>query len=129
MYPAFVLFRGPGLDQPVLLRHANVTRADFSKDPLAIVYGSLSPVTIDTSALAGRRYFEVAEFNPADGAPTRELPFENASHFSRLYLAAGDAPPVWDNPVVGPLGATYPYFQLGPAGRAVLDSLGVRLTS
>jgi hypothetical protein len=138
MYPAFVLFRGPGLDQPVLLRHANVVNANLGKDPLAIVYGSLRPVSIESSALNMRRYLEVAEFfgpewteaiNPADGIPTRELQFEKATHFSRVYLAAGEAPPVWDNPVVAPAGASYPYFQIGPTGRAVLDSLGIRLTS
>src|SRR3954447_11144986 len=85
MYPAFVLFRGPGLDQPVLLRHANVVNGNLSRDPLAIVYGSLQAVSIDTTALRKRHYFEVAEFfgaewtgaiDPADGTPRRALHFE-----------------------------------------------------
>ena len=108
--------------------------SNLSRDPLIRVYGSLRSASVPgaPASLASRSFLEVAEFfgpewtqaiDPADGSPRRALHFDAASHFSRLYTATGSSPPIWENPVVAPSGAQYPYFLLDQPGRGILDSV------
>lgn len=142
MFPAFTMFRGGNLAHPVLLWHSNVrivtvngrSGSDISQDPLATIYQTLVSTSMTVpdhpDSLA---VFEVAEFfGPEwmalagpDGSPTRELRFEEANHFSRIYvLRAG--PPIWKDPVVAPGGGDYSLLALSDTGQAILKQLGLR---
>lgn len=143
MFPAFAMFRGGNLARPVLLGHSGVrletingrSASDVSQDPLATLYETLvstsMPLPDHPDSLA---VFEVAEFfgpewmalAKPDGRPTRELRFEEANHFSHIYVMR-TGPPIWKDPVVAPGGGDYSLLALSDTGQAILRQLGLRL--
>ena len=143
MFPAFTMFRGGNLEHPVLLGHSNVRTvlingrsvASLDQDPLAIVYQTLAStnrVPPDGPDIVAQ--FEVAEFfgrewmalAGPDGQPTRPLRFEEAGHFSHLYVMR-TGPMIWQDPVVAPGGGSYSLMVVSDTGRAILRRLGLQV--
>jgi hypothetical protein len=142
MFPAFTMFRGGGLLHDVLLGHSNVTTisingrsaANLDHDPLAIIYQTLvstNRVPPDVPDIVTA--YDVAEFfgpewmalSGPDGKPTRELRFEEANHFSHLYVMR-TGPPIWMDPVVAPGGGSYSLLIVSDTAQAILTRLGLR---
>src|SRR5690606_10752298 len=143
MFPAFTMFRGDSLENPLLLYHANVTAdtsrgvvvADVSHDLLVTLYSTLvasEGVTAGDPRIAYT--YEVAEFfGPQwlalagpDGRPTRTLRFEEANHFSKLHVMRA-GPPIWVQPVVAPGGGGFAAMSVSDTAQAILTALGMKL--
>ena len=136
MFPRLVMLRGGGVTTPVVLTHSGATRpgpADVSRDTIAIVYGALTlhrPVSAER--VRRRPFIEVAEFfgvgylvDATGHVPASQ--FERANHHSRIYLAAGGEPALWENPVVAPGAAQLAIYELGEPARRVLEARGFKL--
>lgn len=143
MFPTFAMFRGGDLEKPVLMYHANVTTdtigrivaANLENDPLAILYQTLVAANRVPPDIPGiLTTYEVAEFfGPKwaalagpDGKPTRALEFEEANHFSNIYVMRS-GPVVWMNPVVAPGGGNYSVMIVSDTALAILSRLGLKL--
>lgn len=143
MFPAFVMFRGGTLKEPVLLTHSNVRFGTFNgrpmaiidNDPLAIVYGTLERTTrVPPDVPDIVTTYEVAEFfGPSwssvagpDGKPTRKLQFDEASNFSRIHVLRS-GPPIWMNPVVAAGGGNYSGLVISDTAQALLAQIGLKL--
>lgn len=141
MFPAFVMFRGGGLTQPVVMGHSNVRKVtinnrdvgDLSNDPLAILYSTLKHANVVPPDAPGvLRIYEVAEFfgppwsgmTDSTGKPKGDIRFDDANHFSRIYVMR-DQRVIWDKPVVAPGGGEYSLLFVSDTSIAILRRLGL----
>lgn len=142
MFPMFVMFRGGNLEHPVLLWHSNArivtingrSGSSLVDGPLAIIYETLVSTSVmlpdNPDALT---HFDVAEFfGPdyaglagPDGRLARELRFEEANHFSHIYVMRA-GPPIWKDPVVAPGDGSYSLLVVSDTAQAILKRLGLR---
>jgi hypothetical protein len=149
MFPSLTIFRAGGLPAPIGLKHCCVTivtingrsGAEIGADTLAMLYGDLSPtIDVHVTTVDSAVSTEVAEFfgtaplpdASGDSTSTVRRPdlatlFGAATHYSRIYPATGNGPPIWERPVVAPGGANAQYYAVGPVGRKILASVGVRI--
>ena len=133
MFPATIILRGGGLKAPIAFNHSGAFNGNVSNDTIAILYGSLSTFAPKSAEkVRGRPFIEVAEFfGPAYisyASGIRPAPdFAAANHKSRIYLARGGEPALWENPVVAPGGAQYAFYEIGVRGMNALEHRGLKL--
>ena len=127
-FPAAVMLRGGSLRAPIAFSHAGATFGGvLTNDTVAMLYESLRPYTPKSAdKVRHRRSIEVAEFFGAkfSGYASGIQPppaFDEASYHSRIYLARGGEPALWENPVVAPGGAQHAFYALGDAAIRALE--------
>ena len=134
MFPALVLLRESS-GRTVTLSHAGAdpSTGNISRDTIAMLYSRLTPTTVRSEEqLKGRRFIEVAEFFGPQWAwyssGQGQMPaFENANHFSRIYVPANGEPAIWDNPVVAPGGVSTRFYRLDTVAVGILASRGFKV--
>ena len=135
MFPSLVMLRSASVRAPVVFTHAGAVGGNISSDTIAMLYSSLVPhAPASANRVRRRPFIEVAEFygvfknyrvDSSGHVPASE--FERANHHSRIYLAAGGEPALWDDPYVAPGGVHAAFYALAePAARA-LEQRGLTL--
>jgi hypothetical protein len=137
-WPWFMLVRGGGLENPVIISRsaslATVPAFDHRPAPMLgdiiVLYASLNSSATIPGDYAKRRRYEVAEFwgvswiPVSGGKAPQELSFEKGDTFATIYAGTRTQPPVW---VRRSQGVDYVARVIGDSGEAILTRAGLKL--
>jgi hypothetical protein len=134
--PAYLMIRGGGLEEPVVLHHGTGPEEGIRTDsPIMGVIVALNTSGGDVPDPVTSRYYEVLEFwagpsvpvRSADGSPSEPLDPETATSISTIYP---DEPggPIWNLAGLrAPADLPAPYRRIEASGWTIFQGVGLTI--